>query len=245
MFFSKFPKSLYNFDLSANSTVMVTNILSRVAFKSEILSSASVFYKYQLQDGDTADIVAYKVYGNSEYNWIVMLVNGLKDLQFDVPLSTNALEQLIVKKYGYTGNTFSEQISQAFSDVHHYVLQTTKVLTEVDGITTTTVSNNIVTLTQYSYSTNTLSVKPENISYVYPHNTSNTVYFKANNTAQNTASAANATSSLKITEVYRPVYVYDYEFAENEKKREIKILRKEYVEPLSRELDSMLSGRFA
>lgn len=243
MFFSRFPKKAYNFDLVANSTVVITDILSRVRFNSRVVDSVSAYYKYQLQDGDTPEIVAAKEYGDPEYHWVVILVNNIKDPQFDFPLNIDALEHTIVKKYGYTGPTHGERIAQAYSNTHHYILQSTKTLIEVGGLKTVNVTNSVVTLEQYSYKTNTLSTFAPNIPIVYPQNTANTIYFKANNSGQNTASSANATASLQISEVYRAVSVYDHEIEENEKKRTIKLLKPEYIQPLSTELNVMLVGR--
>jgi len=242
MFFTKFPKQLYNFDLVANSTVLVTNVLSRVRFNSKITNSVSAFYKYQLEDGDTPEIVAYKEYGDPQYHWIIIMLNNLKDPQFDFPINIDALEKIIIKKYGYTGPTHGERIAQAYSNTHHYILQTTKTLVEVGGLKTVNTTNSIVTLEQYNYKTNTITTMSPNISILYPHNASNTIYFKANNSGQNTADSTNATASLQITETYRAVSVYDHEITENEKKRTIQLLRPEYVQPLSNELNTMLGG---
>lgn len=238
MFFSKFPKKLYNFNFVANSTVAVTNILSRVRFNSKILNSVSAYTKYQLQDGDTPEIVSYKAYGDPEYHWAIILVNNLKDPYFDVPLPINALESTILKKYGYTS------IEQAQDNVHHYILETTSTLNE-GGITTTNVKNTIITLQQYSYQSNaliTLANTPAT-AYVYPHNSSNTIYFKANNSGQNTANSTNATASLQIVDRVKPISIYDYEIELNEGKREIKLLKQEYLEPLSAELNRMLGNQ--
>lgn len=241
MFFKKFPKKLYNFDFAANSTVMVTDVLARVRFRSNIINNVSVYYKYQLEEGDTPEIVSHKVYGDSEYHWVIMLINEIKDPQFDFPLNINALEELIIKKYGYTGNTHGEKIAQAYSNVHHYIRETTKTLLEVDGLTTVNVSNAIVTLDQYSYKTNTLVYQAPNNDIVYPHNASNTIYFKANNSGQNTSDPTNVVSTLRMVEEYKSISVYDYEVGENEKKRHIKILRSEYIQPLVNEFEKMLS----
>lgn len=235
MFFSKFPKRLYNFDFVANSTVAVTDVLSRVRFNSKVLSSVTAYTKYQLEDGDTPEIVSYKLYGDSEYHWVIILVNNLKDPQFDFPLTINALESNILKKYNYTS------IEQAQDNVHHYILETTSTLNE-GGLVTTNVKNTIITLQQYNYKTNALVTLSNNssITYVYPHNSSNTIYFKANNSGQNTADSTNATSSLQIVERVKPISIYDHEVELNETKREIKVLKSEYIESLSNELNRML-----
>ena len=106
-----------------------------------------------------------------------------------------------------------------------------KVLSEVDGPKTTTTTKDIITLDQYSYTSNTIVVKPLNSPV------SETVVFKANNSNANSA----VTSSLTTTSTYKPVYVYDYENEENESKREIKILKRQYIDSLTSELEAVLN----
>lgn len=232
MYFNKFPKTLYSFDFVNQSPQVVTNIMTRVRTKYNIADNAVVFYKYQLEDGDTPEIVASKIYGNPEYHWIIVLVNNLSDPQFEFPLDSRSLDRMIVKKYGYTS------VANAYSEVHHYHKETKKTLIEVNGPTTVTTENNIVTLSQYSYVANTLFTANTVTTVTYPLSSGNTILFRANN-SDNTSTVI---ASLQVDESYKPVYVYDYEFLENEKKREIKILRQEYIEPFIYEFNKLLVG---
>jgi hypothetical protein len=226
MYFRNFPKNLYSFDLSGASPTTVTNIFSRFSFNSNALNNAFVFYKYQLVDGDTPEIVASKVYGDPTLHWVICLTNNLSDPLFELPLSQDALERKIIKQYGYTS------IANAYSTISHYVLEVKKTLSEVDGPTTVTFSNNIVTLQQYNYSSNTIITQPSNTT------TTQNVTFYANNSNANSATVA----TLTIASTYKPVYVYDYENELNETKRAIKILKQEYIGPLTLELEAVLNG---
>lgn len=237
MYFSKFPKALYGFDYVNQSPKIVTNLMARVRMKMNIVDNAVVFYKYQLEDGDTPEIVAGKVYGDPEYHWVIILANNLSDPMFDFPLETVSLENMIIKKYGYSS------IANAYSEVHHWLKQTQKTLVEVNGPTTVNTENNIISLQQYSYLSNSLTTVNTSSTITLPiidgaFNASNTIYFRANN-SDNTSTVV---ATLKVKDSFKPVYVYDYEFAENEKKREIKILKKEYIQPLIAELDKLLVG---
>jgi hypothetical protein len=225
MYFRTFPKTLYSFDLSGSSPVAVTNIFSRFSFNSAVLNNAFAFYKYQIVDGDTPEIVADKQYGDPTLHWVISLTNNLSDPQFDIPLQRDALERKIIKQYGYSS------IANAYSTIHHYELEVKKTLAEVDGATTVTTNNSIVTLDQYNYTSNTIVTKPLNTTIT------ETVTFYANNSNANSATVA----TLTMASTYKPVYVYDYENELNESKRTIKILKREYIGPLTLELETVLN----
>lgn len=228
MYFSRFPKRLYTFDVVNETPKLATNILSRVRFNSNITTNASVFYKYQLQDGDTPEIVAFKEYGDATLHWIICMINDLSDPLFDLPLTPIALESKILKQYGFNN------ISLAFSTTHHYELEVEDTLIEVNGPTTVTKNTSIVTLEQYNYSSNTLTTKLQNS----PELNAFPIVFRANNANANSA----ITAYLTKKSTYKPVSVYDYEFEENEKKRQIKILRREYIQPIKNEIGTLLNG---
>lgn len=226
MYFSNFPKILYAFNLNDSNATLVTNIFSRFSIQSDVLDNAVGFYKYQIRDGDTPETVAYQQYGDPQLHWIVCLVNRLSDPIFDFPLKPDELERKIIKQYGYTS------ISEAYSAISHYVVEVKNTLVQVDGVTTVNTINSIVTLNQYNYTSNTIVTQPINTTV-----TSSTV-FRANNSNANSA----VTATLTTSSTYKPVYVYDYENELNESKRQIKLLKRQYVEPLISELEVVLNG---
>lgn len=225
MFYRLFPKTLYSFDFKNDSPAVVTNIFSRLKFKSEIMDNTYAFYKYQLQDGDTPELVSYKEYGDPTYHWVICYVNNLLDPQFDFPLQSYALEKKILKQYNFNN------ISEAYASIHHYELEVVQTLSEVNGPTTVTKNEHIVTLDQYNYSSNTIVTKATNTP-VYAN-----TQFRANNSDPN--SAIVATMSIKST--YKPVYVFDHENTLNENKREIKLLKQQYIPQLTSELETILN----
>jgi hypothetical protein len=226
MFYRAFPKTYYSFDFKNDSPIAVTNIFTRIKLKSEIMDNVYAFYKYQIEDGDTPELVSYKQYGNPAYHWIVCLVNNLVDPHFDFPLKTQDLENKIIKQYGYNN------ISESFADIHHYELEVEETLSEVNGPTTVKKTDHIVTLEQYSYSANSI------INNVPNTPTYNNAIFRANNS--DPTSAIVATLSVKST--YKPVYVFDYENELNESKREIKLLKQEYISRVTAELETILNA---
>lgn len=225
MYFKEFPKTLYSFDLKNDSPTLITNVFSRFKIRSKILNNALAFYKYQIQDGDTPEIVAYNEYNDPEYHWIVCMVNDLIDPHFDFPLPTESLEKHIIKKYGYSS------ISNAYSTIHHYEFVKEQTYAEVNGVIKSNTEKHIVTLNQYDYSSNTLILQNVNTPTTEVYN------FRANNANSNSA----IVSTLTINSSYKAVYVYDYENELNESKRQIKMLKNQFIEPLVNELGSVLN----
>ncbi len=97
-YFRNFPKTFYLKDTS-NNLDLVTNITSRFSFEKEFRENTAVFYKYEIQDSDTPEIIASKVYGSPERHWIILMMNEKLDPQFDWPLSNRTLNRYIEKKY--------------------------------------------------------------------------------------------------------------------------------------------------
>lgn len=227
MYFRQFPKIPYSFNFTNEGTLTaVTNIFARFNLKSDIVDNSSAFYKYQVEDADTPEIIAYKQYGDPELHWVVTMVNQINDPLFELPLPLDALERKIIKQYGYSS------IAESYSSIHHYELEVKKVLAEVNGPITTTTNTSIITLEQYNYASNTLVNKqPGNI-------TTRTYHFHANNSNTQTAN----TATLTVTDTYKTVYVYDYELELNESKRQIKILKQKYVEGLIDEIGRVLNA---
>jgi hypothetical protein len=226
MYFSSFPKTLYTFNLKENSPVTVTNIFSRFKVRSAVLNNALAFYKYQVIDGETPEIIAYKMYDDPQYHWVICLCNDLIDPQFDMPLDISSLEKKIIKKYGYAS------IEEAMSDIHHYELVVNKLYTQTDGFSTETTEKNEVTLKQYDYTSNTVVTKVINQPVVED------VVFRANTADINSA----AVGTMTTTSTYREVNVYDYELSQNENKRSLNILKKQYIPLVTNELELMIHG---
>jgi hypothetical protein len=110
MYFKDFPKFLYGFRYGKEiKTSAVVDITRNIRFRRDLLANISLYDSYDMQDGETPEIVAEKVYGNAEYHWIVMLVNERFDYINDFPLAETQLVRAISDKY--PNNEFG---------IHHY-----------------------------------------------------------------------------------------------------------------------------
>ncbi len=198
-YFNTLPK-LIKTDDKGNS-IALTNLMARASLVSSLISNASVYYRYDIQEGDTPEIIAYQYYGDSYRYWIVLFVNQIIDAQWQWPMSSTVFQEYLKEKYGtnYTWN----------STVHHYE----KIITTVDLDSNQTTENRVI-IGQQEY--NSLITKTE--TYLLP--SSNRV-------------------TVSITKA--AISVYDYELEENEKKRNIKILKSVYVNEIEKQLTTVMS----
>lgn len=92
-YFSVFPKVNY-FDSVA------TNITLRAAFIDKLKQMSSVYYPYEIRDGDTPDNIAAKYYGDSSFDWLVYLANNIIDPYTQWPKPYLQFRDYITAKYG-------------------------------------------------------------------------------------------------------------------------------------------------
>ena len=100
VYFSYLPTIPYEcFDGSVEYKV-TTDIFKRVRATLEAKTDKTIYYNYQIPEGETPEIVAYKYYGDTRYHWVILLMNSIKNPQWDWPLNVRSFEKFITKKYG-------------------------------------------------------------------------------------------------------------------------------------------------
>ena len=150
-YFNILPKILstnYN-----GGTIILTNLLARANILPEALKSPLLYYTYDIQEGDTPEIVAHKYYNDSYRYWIVLFANQIIDPQWDWPLSGNNFNKYIVDKY----TAFNPN-----STTHHYE----KIVEQTD-VSTNTISKNTIVISQNTYN----SLVSSTSSYTLPTGT--------------------------------------------------------------------------
>lgn len=123
-FFSYFPKMSYRFDGDGTPfTLDLTNITVRFTVMERLKQHVTVLHDYVVQDGDRPDTVAYKLYGNPDHTWLVLLPNNILSL-YDWPLSTAEFDRYINEKYGSQAaalaNTYYKTTDGYFVDANTY-----------------------------------------------------------------------------------------------------------------------------
>lgn len=111
MYFEKFPQFVYEFNVAGKTKAMIiTDITRNVRFRKEILGNIELYDEYDIKEGETPEIIAEKIYGTSQYHWIIMLINERFDYINDFPMSYQNLLKYVEDKYG-VGNE---------NATHHY-----------------------------------------------------------------------------------------------------------------------------
>lgn len=124
-YFDTLPKIIHTND-NGVSTIM-TNLMARVSIMPEILKNPMVYYKYDVQEGDTPEIIAHKYYDDPYRYWIVLFANKMLDPQWDWPLSSLQFNEYVNDKYG-----------ENLNDIHHYEKVITKTTRGTDDDQTVT-----------------------------------------------------------------------------------------------------------
>jgi hypothetical protein len=119
-YFSKFPKLIYTRQGVSN---LATDILTRIDTIKGVLDNTSLFYTYNIQDGDTPEMIASKYYGDAELHWIVLIFNEIIDPFYDWPMSYQQFILFLTNKYGSPAT--------AQTTIQHYE----KIIQSIDGPT--------------------------------------------------------------------------------------------------------------
>jgi len=114
-FFSLFPRTLYKID-NSNELSTAVNLTTNFSILNRSIDATQGYFDYVISEGDTPEIVAYKIYGNAEYHWLIMRINGIMNLNTDWPLTYSQLMDSIEALYG---------ISWAQTNyINHYKVET-------------------------------------------------------------------------------------------------------------------------
>ena len=94
----------------------VTNLLIRVALRAKVKTSTLLYDTYDVKNGETPESLADKLYGDSEYHWIIMLVNDITDRYHQWPMSEAQFSQYLKDKYSNPDAVHHYEISQESGD---------------------------------------------------------------------------------------------------------------------------------
>ena len=214
-YFRHFPKTFYTPSDDSPGLDSVTNIISRFTIEPTLLENTNLFYPYDVQDTDTPEIIADKIYGNSERHWIVLAVNQIVDPQWDWPLNQDTFIKYVNDKYTANADTENNETGIQWaldeSNIHAYFKTVTRTITA--GASNRESRSRNQTIEKLEIDANT---------YASVGITTNSYTLNDGNIVTEEVT--------KSTESY-----YTYEFNENEEKRSIKILKGDFVLELEKE----------
>lgn len=105
-YFEKLPWIPYPID---GAFRVVRDITLNIRFKKEFIENVNVYAEYDIENNETPEIIADKLYNDSNLYWILMLFNQRYHYVNDFPLQDWVLSEYISNKYG-VGNEYEQHI---------------------------------------------------------------------------------------------------------------------------------------
>ena len=103
-------------DANISDYIPVKNLFKRGKLREDIFQDLSVFTKWQIEGDDRPDNVAFKAYGDSTLDWVILAANNIVNIQTEWPLTQTNFDTFLLDKYG----TYEK-----INDTHHY--ETTEI----------------------------------------------------------------------------------------------------------------------
>ena len=123
MYFDNFPTIYYPYTVNGQEILKaVTDVTVNVRIRKIILENITLFDEYDMREGETPEIVAAKLYGSSQYHWVVMLCNQRYDYLEDFPKAYHVFKEYLASKY----------TPEQLNEIHHYVLKGTEYIVSYD-----------------------------------------------------------------------------------------------------------------
>ena len=216
-FFTKFPTIQYDIaGYQYKNYQNVTNIFYRLRILRSVLSNISTYYTYIVKDYDTPEILADKVYGDSEAHWIILLANDMIDAKYDWPMNETVFGKYIIGKYG--------SIENAQTTIHHYE----KVIRREESASGTLTETRFI-VNQQKLTVNDMTVPYDTFATLALTQEVNTYNMGNGKTVHETIDGDAITN-------------YDYEFQLNEQKRTIKIIKQDYYPQILYEFNNITNA---
>ena len=210
-YFRELPNIAYQSPLlhknSSLDYVLVKNLFRRTKLFDFLAGNVSVLDKFVIGDGDRPDTIAEELYGDPSLDYVVLLVAGITNITHEWPLYDYQVYNYALEKYG------SETEMNAN---HHY--ETFEIRDDQ----------------------NRLILPPDLIvdeKFVIDgtsskYNTTYTLISQAGNTKLDDKDQF----SVEVDNIARAVTNLEFEYTENEKKREIDVLNRGYLQTFINDL---------
>ena len=205
-YFSELPDIAYQSPLlhknSSNDYVIIKNIFRRAKLASYIRGAAFRFDKYVITDDDRPDTIAHGLYGDSGLDYVIVLVAGIVNINHQWPLKDQDVAEYAFNKYGSEEEMFAN---------HHY--ETFEI---VDDQGRQILPPNLIVDKDF---------KIDGSALKYP-----SIRYTLKSQAGHTQLDDKNQYTVLTDNIARAVTNAEYEFTENEKKREINVLSPAYVQ---------------
>ena len=204
-YFKHFPDIFYPSPLSHKNSsgdyINIKNIFRRTKLKDYLAGNVSLFNKYIIEDGDRPDTIAERLYGSSQYDFVVILVAGITNINHQWPVQDYQIYDIALSKYG------SET---KMNEVYHYKTYEIK-----DSLGRQILPPDLIVDDKF---------KIDGSSLRYGSNRFTLISEAGNRQLDDKNEYTVATDKIA-----KPVTNFEFEVDENEKNREIDVLQRGYL----------------
>ena len=205
-YFNELPNIAYQSPLSHKNSsadyIVVKNLFRRTKLADYIRNAASVFDKFIIGEGDRPDTVAEALYGDARLDYVVVLVAGITNINHQWPLQDYQVYDYALSKYGDEAT---------MSQVRHY--ETFEIRDEQNR---QILPPNLIVDANF---------KIDGTIHKYPNTTRYTLRSQAGYTQLDDKDEF----TVATDNIARAVTNLEFEHTENEKKREIDVLKNGYL----------------
>ena len=128
MYFDSFPTIFY--DANGDGTFKdVKNLLRRVGLRTLVKSNVLLFDTYEVKEGETPEMIAHKLYGDSNLHWIILMINEVTDRYHQWPMTVPQFLDFINDKYDNPDGIHHYETTQTSGDTKVKI----EVFNEVDS----------------------------------------------------------------------------------------------------------------
>ena len=217
--------------IGSSDFTKVKNFFIRGKIREDIYQNITAFDRYIIEGDDRPDNVAYKIYGDTNLDWVVLLANNILDVYSEWPLSQLNFDNYLLEKYGNYQDIYAVRyyetleikdsqgtvivpsglkISDKYIDLDKTIVQREVVFNPF--------TNQNVVVESIVPNPNYLKLKPTYFQF-FDYGTGKDTFY---------------------TGVTKEVTNYDYEVDLNEKKRQIFVLKRDYLGILLDQMDENL-----
>tara|TARA_Y100000766_G_scaffold275900_1_gene279444 strand:- start:42 stop:794 length:753 start_codon:yes stop_codon:yes gene_type:complete len=197
---------------SSKDFIIIKNLFRKNKILDWLSETTGVFNKFIVADGARPDNVAEDIYGRADLDYVVIISCGITNLRDEWPLSSKELYEYVENKYGLAG----------MGEIHHY--ETLEVRDEKGRL--------ILPAGQVVDSTFKIdgpSTKFNGLGVSWSGGNPSSI----GTFDENSQTYQNGSGTTYVGETISPIVGvsnFDYETEKNEKKREIRPLKRQYLQ---------------
>ena len=254
--FENFPELQYT--LPDGKIVTIKDFFRKATVEQDAVNSVVDYTYYELLDGERPDVVAAKLYGDSDLHWTLFLVNDWSNY-YEWHKDQETFSNYLTEKYPgvwLTATNTTDIVDATTYDTNGNIAGTSK-FNFGEQVTNGTHTGNVIKIEPQqkricveggTWSANEV-VTTNRIaeSHIYYDDGSPQKSFTIQSVQNGVDGTAHYKDSAGVKKNYTdtgftPVTYETLEFAENEKKRKIKIIKPEYIKGVVSEFETIMMG---